>query len=533
MVQQQNFYFEKVSEILGTAISEERLERNLQIILDSLKDERQEQNLTTNEFTLLGAFGYLFGIDYTSQVGGLTATVMTNVVARFKTLGVSPEAVGIYQEIIKVLDIKALDAPKDGLTNSVEVEIDIHPSALFPIKQSLLTVVNNTTFPVHFAVELNELKKRKTYTYQHMLKFNSMIYEQIELPGKYLDTLIKLYNNKIYKQILSDASARFDDQKFALIYFDSIHSIKEFNAKYSPDITPYIADNDMVIQLPTLYDAKPATDETATDAPTVITGENGYIIPKANREDADRFIKAVIEEKILKEITTAGTYIEGIHAIMNDQDLIASVYQYFKVNANKGRTPGNEVYGSIFENIQNAVTQEIETITAAFKELMEKYAAEIPEKYSNRIVKYTNDLIRSISITSAETKGYLMNQLSSNGITTWKHLHQMIGLIENCKIIGNMTEAYVMLNDYLQNIDGTFVVDLFADVQQLEAMQVQVSFLREVKKFNETVVDDTNRFVETEEDPDKGQTDYVDVDATKTKAKPVKKPATKKSAEKK
>lgn len=107
---------------------------------------------------------------------------------------------------------------------------------------------------------------------------------------------------------------------------------------------------------------------------------------------------------------------------------------------------------------------------------------EIPADNLQKIVIYVNGLIKSCFIDGKERKAFLMQQLYENQITTYKHLHQTIGLIEECKISGKRLNSYINLRNYLLENEELFV-KIFDEVAKIDVYQTKISLYGALREF--------------------------------------------------
>jgi hypothetical protein len=493
---QQNIFFEKIKEAIAKKIADNTLVSDLKRVSAAFAAD-PESKLRQKDYELVGMMAYLNGLDYTSQVGGLTAPVMTNVVKRYTALEVPAEAIAYYQIFIKYFAPKVLEEPKDQTTNMVENIVPLHGQDLLTIRSAINLMLNYSTYPMQFALDIDTIKKKKTYTYQDFLKINSMIYEQLDLNGKHIKHLNRLYHNQKFVEALNTGSTYFDLSKFALIYYDSIFSVKEFQAINGyPDILPYYTDLDKIAELPDKYEL-PITDYVAPDPAEMAKAK--YAPPLADENDTDTFIRSVIEERGGLRIGSAADFIACVEAVIEDQKLCGDVYKYLRANMQVRRSAVAGVYGEkLAVEIEDALALTAEEQRENYKDLVIRYTEVIPEDNAGRIVKYVNELIEASIIHGGERKSALMQQFFQNQITTYKHLNETIKLIEECKIDGGKSDAYVNLHDYLLNSWYPFV-KLFEEVQSIDDIQLKLSVYQAFLDFLKVEVTEENSFAKFKE----------------------------------
>jgi hypothetical protein len=490
--QNTNIFYEKIKKDITERVEDGSLEKELERIYGLYaKDGNAE--LSQKDFQLLGMMAYMTGLDYTSQQGGLTGPVVLNVCKRFSDLNVPTVAIDWFFGIIRNLEPITLEKPKDLTTTMVENIVPLPADRFMPIRTAITTLLNSTSFPVMFAKDIDELKRKKQFSYQDFLKLNSMIYEQIELPGKYIKMMSKLYNNDDYRKALNDGSDYFDLSKFALIYYESVFSLKEFQAVHGyPSILDYYDDPARIAEGPLALPDRhelPQTEHVAPD-PSLVNKPK-YNPGIIDQNDSDRFIKAVMEESGGEEIVGGDSFMRCLDSVIKDEKLGPDFYKFIKANMNLRRT-GAKAWTK-WDEIVDTLALDIEAQKEAYKELVLRYTEEIPADNIQRIVGYVNELIYSLVIQGGERKSALMQQVTMNQISTYKHLHQTINLIEECNIDGSKTSAYVDLHDYLFNHDYPFV-RLFEEVQAIDSIQLKLSIYGGVADFLKVEVKEENSF---------------------------------------
>ena len=477
--QQKNFFFERIQQRLKSADLNTQLK---EINIDKLSVE---------DFILLGSLAYTFGSDYTGQKGQ-SKLVITNVVKRFIDLDISSEAIARFMLIMEKLKIEELVTPKEAMKELITKKITgLNAADIHEIRIKINQILKNSVFPVQFAQDIDLLIKEKNYDYQQLLKFNSFVYQQTDISGKILRVLMDLSANPKYSQNLLLASEYFDDQKFAIVYFDSIITLKEYQESHNNFNIAKFIDNPELIESTIIDETIDNVDELIAKSAnesyeTVkeeITDPNVYVCVAADQKNTDMFIKGILEEGIKSYIKTTENLRTGIYDMITNIDLVQHVYAYMKKEKDNNRTPIGEVYPEIAPaEIEAMLKVEIEINAEKYKTLVVAYTSEIPADNIRRVVDYVNNTIESLVVGDGERKSHLMQQLAENQITTYKHLHQTIALIEECKILGNETESYVTLINYLRTNENIFI-DIFDKVQELESLQLKISMFTEFKQF--------------------------------------------------
>lgn len=483
-----NFFYEKIKEKLKQQITTGSLKKDLDSIFAKVSDGG-EQKLSTDDYSLIGNISYMFGLDYTGQVNGLDSKVVKNVIARFTEIEFPADELETFTAIIHLLDINALETPREELKELVNKKIAVNAAQMITIRMGINSILKNTTFPVKFAIEIDQILKEKTYTYQQLLKVNSMIYEQINIQGSQLKSLGNLYKDKTFVNLLTIGTEYFDANKFAYIYLDCIISVKEFQARNeNPPIANYLASPETIDSIVTVV-KEPVEIEQLVEELVTEKFKTETIAP----EDVDRFIFGIYQETLDKYITTSGEFMEAVEKVMVQEDLVQHVYKFMKANMNLNRRGIDGILPSLKSNVLSAIKDAWDNYAVKYKALAERYVAEIPEDKIYRVVTYLNDVISTLSINGSERKSHLLQQVIENQVSTYKHLHQMLALIEECDINGGQTGTYVTLRDYLMNNEADFV-KLFDEVQELDVYQIKISYLQCLKDFYSVEVTDENSY---------------------------------------
>lgn len=466
--------------------------------------ETEQAPLSISQFETLGSIAYMCGLDFISQTEKYNPMVLKNVKKRFDNNNINKEIFEQFISTLKVLKIENIEAPKDAIKDAVNNTLKIKDAGeLLQIRTLIKNILKASNVPVQFAIDTNKLIVTKEFTYMHLLQFNSMYYEQIELNGGSFNDSIMLLSKDTFKKAMQEASKRFDDQKYAIIRFDSIFSVKEFlHAKdfnadviFSEEFVTTLEasekqaaekeaneSNGAQMEIVSDEEKKPAELETPAEEKPIVA-----------MSDTDYFVKGLLEENGNIEIVDAETFMLAINSLYENEDLMQDIYKLLKAQHLTNRKDLNEVYGFDFNVAIEKIDAIVEKNRVAYNELMVKYIQEIPADISNSIINTINDVIRSLIISDKDTKGYLLQQLYENQITTYKQLHQTVGLIEKCSIKGDKLVNYVNLRNlasYNNEIMDVFQAAVNLDVYQLK-LQFYYGMATFFKQVDKTVTKET------------------------------------------
>lgn len=469
--QTHNFFFAKISDNLKK-MTPEKILKDLEIIyLNEAKD------LSITQFELLGSLAYLTGIDFTGQTDKLNPKVLSNVTKRFVDQNLTFEIWEKFIEIINILHIDNLIEPKEAIKIGVTKEIPVTAQTT-KLKHEITTIIKNSFIPVKFAANTDLLLKAKKLTYMQLLNFNSLVYEQMPLKGSTLSLVVNLFKTDLLKELMFEASEKFDNQKYAIIYFDSLITLAEFNntKQISADV---LFNENLINELLEIEKTEALTEKPKLEVVTEEATESEK--PEISIDDTDNFLRASLEESLERKIETSQDLIDGFRLVADNDDLMQHVYRYIRANQTKGRSAFEDIYTFPLNEVTDYYTDLLKSNVEKYNDLLLRYITKIPENIFTRIVNNVNDVIKSLLISNSEHKGYLIQQLFENQITTYKQLHQTINIIESCEIEGSKINNYVALRDMIIYNDD--IVNIFEESIEIEKIKLELQFFTAVKEF--------------------------------------------------
>ena len=448
-----------------------------QILLDIIASDYKK--LSRNQFEVLGSLAYMYGMDFLSQKQSLNKIVMTNWVLRMKDLEMNNEILTNFEKVLVNLDFETITKTKDSLKDLLLKDCQFEFNDFQFLKQNIDSIIKSSTFKIGFSEEIREVLNSKHYTYGDLLKINKLIYEELNFQGKYFKNVIAIQGHPKYGEKISKASEFYDLQKFSIIYFDSLFSLKELLMLNLQHLQTYMnfIENDALLESIEKFETQKVVDtiDKEVSAPTELEEKS------KNPEDTDAFIAGVLQEKLGKNIDGLDDYVNAIDMTSEDEDLIQYVYQFIKERLKVNRTVFAELFTFNREDLLTKLNEKYTETGDKYKSLVEAYLKEFSVDDKMKINAYLQDIIVSLVPVGTEAKSYLLQQFLENGVHTYKHLQQMLGLIEECDIVGNQINSYLNLRDFLNLNDE--IKDVFESITQIDNLQTKLSFLQAIIEF--------------------------------------------------
>lgn len=472
--QTHNIFFEKISAEMK-ATTPEKIISDLEVVILN-----NGNGLTLKQFELLGSLAYLTGIDFTSQSTGFKAQTLRNVTDRFISQNITPEVWSKFLETIKLLHIDTLIESKEFMKSGVTSKLKTDAQTV-KMKHAIVSVIKSAFVPVKSVMNIDELIKSNGLTYMNLLNFNSIVYEQMSMKGSSINMITSLLSDEKFVETMKLANSKFDDQKFAIIYFDSLVTLLEFMGAVKFEAN--VLFNDVLIEeLKTAEQTQELDEAMSIKTPEQIEAEKVVSDePEFEMEDTDNFLKASIDEALGRKIETLDDLIEAFNSVFTNEDLMQHVYKFMRTKQKINRKSIFEIYGFSADDIVNHYNGVIAENVEKYNTLVSKYIQPIPENLYVRLISAVNDTIKSLLISDSELKGYLIQQIHENQITTYKQLHQTIGFIERCDIDGSKLNTYVALRDMIMFSDD--IVNIFEESIELDNLKLRAQFFTAIKDF--------------------------------------------------
>lgn len=475
----QNFFLESFSKNLA----ERKKNDTIKPILQSI----DQANLTIEQLSVLGELAYFVGLDFCNQEF-YNPIVIDRLVERFKALEIGVDVVNSLEAAVKALanDVESQIIPaKASLRDTLESEVIVatpEKRAYMEFRLNVKNIFENSVYPVMYCEEIDRIISAKTLKYNDILKINSLFNEQITINGKSIKTLIKLYKHPIYPTLLNEASKRFDNQKFAVVLFDSILSLSNAYVKF-PDMFQLLTDVEYLDKVLSEIVANPIIPEAKLE----VQAETPKSIPTETKElldnEPDLFLKEMFEQALGSSIDTAEKMMQTIDEVGKNNDLVQHVYAFMKKKDAVNRKPFKEIYPTIVvDRMAELLNNKIAQMKEEQRKMTVMLIEPLPEDSLNRIVKLVNATIEALMITDSKNKGYLVSQIVENQITTYKTLQQIVALIEECEIDGSEAKnTYIALVDYLLKYSDA--KNVFVESEKLSDVQLQLTFMMACAKF--------------------------------------------------
>lgn len=500
-----NFFKENITKKLKTLMSDENFDFTEYLKTIVLKLQTGEK-LNSSEFETVGNIAYFIGTDITSMQY-ISKQVIENMRKRFEEFPFTGNDILLINKMFKLVKLNLFEDAKEEMKNLINSEIVCSDKmALLNIVTSIKNNLKKNEFPVKFAIDVQNICTKSKFCYNDLLKFNSLINQQYTVYGKNLKSIQKLYCDKSYNNMMEVALYYFDLQKYAVVYLDNILSVGEMLENFKEEnILSLLNDecfNEYKFEFNTFEDVlnhieQMEVEETmksevkAEAKEDVETGDDEICGSGDELEESDfnfankpdMFIKAVLEEISETELTSKEIFESTINSVIDTEDRLSNLYQYMAKYKNfENRVPFEEIYTKLNkEEISQYITDNIEANKKVYEGTLAKLLNLIPDDNINRIITYVNNCIEELCIYEAEDKGYLMTQLMENQITTWKHLQQIIGLIEKQNILGNGYQTYCDLANYLET--KTEAKQIFDEGNLMEDIKIKLSFFFMLKSF--------------------------------------------------
>jgi len=478
---QQNFFLERITKKLKEYSKNTEITESL---LYSIQDKFDNENpvLSVEEFELLGCMSYILGIDYCNQ-SSFQKEIIERVSKRFEFFKFQESILKLYSMIfdLNLTDtclIEAKDKFKNKILDNVvyknEYKLD-YMNMILAVK----TVISNSTLPVNMTVATDQILSKEHLTYEDIIKINSLLNRQCKFIGNTaIRNMIKLYANHLWAGILNEATERFDNTKFGIVYFDSILSAKENTLKLGNKVFEAItADfNSFDFTLKPIEEAKPVKEENKP----IPTKEE---IKSVGENEPVKFIFGVLEDLLKKYPTNFEEISSGIDLLLDESDYSQHIYHYLKMYTPKVKSSDVSKIEVIVDinSIVEGFEKFIDNKKEIYKSLVEEFCKPIDSNNSERIKTLINNCIKDLVLVTDDQKQYLISQVIESTIETYQHLQQILTLIEQCDIQGAHLKSYVELNRYLT--ENTGIETAFNNSQEIEKLQIKLSMYAAFGKF--------------------------------------------------
>lgn len=478
--QSNNIYFDKISALMKAENGKDKKINAINI-----------EKISVKEYELLGSVAYLLGLDFTSQRETLVWSTLQKVNKRLTDNNITKADYVALVDFLRKLNFTALDEPKEAMKNNIIKPIGNSVENTIIIN-SIRTILKASSVMVQFSVDTEKMMQNKnglTFTYHNALMFNTLFYDQIDLDANCLPNVKTLLMNENFGKILTKASDYFDMQKYAIIYFDSLHTVFEFLTLHE-NCADLLFNDDLIEELRLKEEADEAltgnqegdsVDAIIEQGPKEANSEE-FTIEEFEVDNTDYFFRSALMENIMRPFKSPEDILEALATTMENEDLMQHFYKFVKARGTMNRQPFVEVYPDVnYEEFMLKLEEIVTTENGNYKTLVEKYAAEIPADIRNKVVALLHETIKSLILDNKDAKAYLIQEIVESQVTTYKQLHQTISLIENCKIKISKLDTYVALRDYIEKTNS--IEEIFAEASKLETIVNKIKFYDGIRDF--------------------------------------------------
>lgn len=503
-----NFFYQKICRKI--------VELNNISTINLIESIKPGEKITTEQFEILGCLSYMVGIDFCNQKY-LHKDICERVYERFQHIRdfdekeevyvqVIPEIISAFSSVIKIITEDMLIDAKEELKGLYTGKIKTKPEEILQLsdmRNTVKSIFQNSIIPVNQAVNVGEYINKKDLSSEDIIKINSLVNRQCKyIGGNGIRPVIKLYQQPMWNSLLKKAVDLFDYTKYVIIYFDGILSLSESVKNLDIEISSVINfnSNSNIFDFEKIqeqYEEKIKSSENCDEPDVEPTEDNVPTnkIPykqKSNEEledlrknDPFGVIYETLGEMLGYYIDNYSDLEKVIKILESKTDYAQNIYAYIKQNMDNVHLSEKLSISSI-KSIVEDLDNNIKSDTVKYKELIEKACQPIPEDLQNNITSYVNSCINSLVIVTDEQKQTMISQLFENGITTFKHLEEIMSLIEQCDIVGKNLMSYVVLKQYLETT--TNIVDIFDSYNKAGEMEFDLTLKMAFKEFFEKIL---------------------------------------------
>ena len=468
----------KTEQELFVEIIENNLKNNIHLLTDNNSKLEKE-----TEYELLGGLCYYIGIGiWDFPKNEKTNTVLFNqklvnsLEERLERINVKIETVTKILEKYRNTDIYSVDYwNKVNQINKDLINKELPTQDAFILSPLVKITCNTLTVPLGFVKDLNDVAsvKLSALTYRHLLMLNNFIYnDSVDVNSATFDNLKQLQLLDIYNKAVKKATEYYNKQKYSAMFFDLILSMQEF--------MDYFKGKDFYEILHNIISNSGLEDEKVDD--------EGLVKVEVNEEEENIFstkpllaiIKTINDEKKLNYDIDSISSNEQLFTILDtfennsiSEDLVMYLKQC-KLNGLKFEWDNLDL-----TDLQTMISVKFKGLSERYKKEMELYMEDIPDNIRSFVVDKVNKVIRKLIIDGSEKKAYLYQQLLENGIETFKHLQQIIGLIEQCKIKFSDREEYNELVNYINT--NSYVKEKFDLIEEIDVLNNETYYFQTLK----------------------------------------------------
>lgn len=467
----------KTEQELFVEIIENNLKNNIHLLTDDNSKLEKE-----TEYELLGGLCYYIGIgiwDFPKNEKfhpiSFNQKLVNSLEERLERINVKIETVTKILEKYRNTDIYSVDYwNKVNQINKDLINKELPTQDAFILSPLVKIICNTLTVPLGFVKDLNDVAsvKLSALTYRHLLMLNNFIYnDSVDVNSATFDNLKQLQLLDIYNKAVKKATEYYNKQKYSAMFFDLILSMQEFMDYFKGKDFHNILYNVII---------NSGLNEEAD--------EEGLKKAAVNEDEENIFrtkpllaiIKTINDEKKLNYDIDSISLNEQLFTILDtfennsiSEDLVMYLKQC-KLNGLKFEWDNLDL-----TYLQTMISVKFKGLSERYKKEMELYMEDIPDNTRSFVVDKVNKVIRKLIIDGSEKKAYLYQQLLENGIETFKHLQQIIGLIEQCKIKFSDREEYNELVNYINT--NSYIKEKFDLIEKIDALNNETYYFQTLK----------------------------------------------------
>lgn len=489
----QMFFFKHVRKQIDAYHEKATLTSALQEIGNKVDNNEQ---LDVPSFQLLGMFSFLLGMDYCQQPY-IKKNIVAQVKTRFDELSITDDETNAFIDVLNKINANAGDSEKafeyyknllapackkisDALTDDFKNRVKTEDLFQYnQIRAKLYHLLNLIQIPMGFAVGLIDIKSHPL-TPESLLKANSLINEQGTYSGATGTKIVELYSINMFNWMLNYASDIFNENKFAILYEESIVNALETANRLGIVVNPEQFDDEYYATCEKNWNEKQIVEEPVpTTSDKKVRKYTAEETKDLMTNHPNQFVEECFEEYLGKPIETIEELIAGFMCIRKDADYLQHIYQYMAQNrTNEKRRNEHSNFCDNPEYIK-VVDEKLKTASEKYKELVEFNCQEIPAAIRTKVINSLHDLIKTSIMKTADQKQYLLSELLGSGVTTFNHFQQIMSIIETCEILGADCEKYSLLYDYMNKT--TKIKEVFENGEKLTELEVEMSMYSMLK----------------------------------------------------
>lgn len=459
----------------------EIIENNLKNNIHLLTSDNTSKINSETEYELLGGLCYYIGIgiwDFPKNEKfhpiSFNKKLVNSLEERLERINVKIETVTDILQKYRNTGKYSVDYWNEvNQINKDLINKELPTQDAFILSPLVKITCNTLTVPLGFVKDLNNVAsvKLSALTYRHLLMLNNFIYnDSVDVNSATFDNLKQLQLLDIYNKAVKKATEYYNKQKYSAMFFDLILSMQEF--------MDYFKGKDFHDILYNVIINSGFNDEPDEEVlkKTVINEEENIFRTKPLLA----IIKTINEEKKLNYDIDSISSNEQLFTILDtfennsiSEDLVMYLKQC-KLDGLKFEWDNLDL-----TDLQTMISVKFKGLSEEYKSKMELYMEDIPDNIKNFVVDKVNKVIRKLIIDGSEKKAYLYQQLLENGIETFKHLQQIIGLIEQCKIKFSDKDDYQELVDYVKT--NKYVKEKFELIEKIDSLNNETYYFQTLK----------------------------------------------------